>query len=58
MKLTILGSGTYQPELKRHSSSYLLEIGKQKLAFDFGRGALDQLLRRKVNGFVAPIILI
>lgn len=27
MKLTILGSGTYQPELDRHSSAYLLEVG-------------------------------
>lgn len=45
MKLTILGSGTYQPELERHSSAYLIEVGKSKICFDFGRGAVDQLLK-------------
>lgn len=45
MELVILGSGTYQPELKRHASSYLVKIAGQNLVFDFGRGALDQLLR-------------
>jgi len=45
MKLTILGSGTYQPELERHSSVYLIETAKSKICFDFGRGAIDQLLK-------------
>lgn len=45
MKLTILGSGTYQPELTRHSAAYLIETGKSKICFDFGRGAIDQLLK-------------
>jgi len=45
MKLTILGSGTYQPELERHSSAYLIEINNSKICFDFGRGAIDQLLK-------------
>jgi len=58
MKITILGSGTYQPELTRHSSSYLLEVGKQKLAFDFGRGALDQLLKKGVNYYNLDAIFI
>ncbi|MCL5407412.1 MAG: ribonuclease Z [Patescibacteria group bacterium] len=49
MKLTILGSGTYQPELKRHSSAYLLEVGKEKICFDFGRGATDQLLKLDIR---------
>jgi len=45
MKLTILGSGTYQPELDRHGSAYLIETRKSKICFDFGRGAIDQLLK-------------
>jgi ribonuclease BN (tRNA processing enzyme) len=45
MELIILGSGTYIPELKRHCSSYLLKVAKQNLVFDFGRGALEQLLK-------------
>ncbi len=46
MKLTILGSGTYQPELERHSSSYLIETDNgNKICFDFGRGAIEQLLK-------------
>lgn len=49
MKLTILGSGTYQPELKRHSAAYLVETEKSKICFDFGRGAIDQLLKVGVH---------
>lgn len=49
MKVTILGSGTYFPELKRHSSSYLIRTENQNLVFDFGRGALDQLLKVGVS---------
>jgi ribonuclease BN (tRNA processing enzyme) len=49
MKLTILGSGTYQPELERHSSAYLIETEKSKICFDFGRGAVDQLLKAGVH---------
>ncbi len=49
MKLTILGSGTFMPQIKRHASGYLLEIGKEKLNFDFGRGTLDNLLKAKIN---------
>lgn len=49
MKITILGSGTFVPKLNRHCSSYLFEIGKEKLIFDFGRGTIDQLLKLKIN---------
>lgn len=49
MKLTVLGSGTYQPDLNRHSSSYLLQIENKNLVFDFGRGVLDQLMRVGIN---------
>lgn len=49
MKLTILGAGTYQPELERHSAAYLIETDKAKICFDFGRGAIDQLLQLGVH---------
>ena len=45
MKLTILGSGTYDPVTPRAASSYLVETGENKLVFDFGRGVLGQLLK-------------
>lgn len=49
MKLTILGSGTFEPELKRHSSSYLVQIKKENLIFDFGRGVIEQLMKAGVE---------
>jgi len=49
MKLTILGSGTYQPELERHGSAYLIETKNSKICFDFGRGAIEQLLKIGVH---------
>jgi len=49
MKLTILGSGTYQPEWERHSAAYLVRTNGQNLCFDFGRGAIDQLLKIGVH---------
>lgn len=48
-KITILGSGTFIPELKRNCSSYLLEVDNHKIMFDFGRGTIDQLLKLKIN---------
>lgn len=46
MKVTILGSGTYQPlEVQRHSAAYLVQDGNKNLVFDFGRGVVDQLLK-------------
>lgn len=49
MKLTILGSGTYQPELERRGSAYLVQTNNQNLCFDFGRGAIEQLLKVGVH---------
>ena len=45
MEITILGSGTFIPELKRHCSSYLLNVKNQRIIFDFGRGTLDSLIK-------------
>ena len=49
MKLTILGSGTYQPELERRSAAYLIQTAGRNLCFDFGRGAIEQLLKVGVH---------
>jgi len=58
MEITVLGSGTYQPELKRHCSGYLIKISRQNLVFDFGRGTLDQLLKLGINYFDIDSIFI
>jgi ribonuclease BN (tRNA processing enzyme) len=58
MKLTILGSGTYFPELDRHSSSYLIQTKKLNLVFDFGRGALDGLIKQGLNYYDLDAIFI
>lgn len=58
MEVTILGSGTYQPELTRHCSSYLVKISKQNLIFDFGRGAIDQLLKVGIEYYDIDVIFI
>lgn len=45
MKLTILGSGSPEPHLRRASSGYLLEVGADRILFDCGGGVFDNLLR-------------
>jgi len=49
MELIVLGSGTYQPELDRHASCHLVKVSGKNLVFDFGRGALDGLMKAGVN---------
>lgn len=49
MKLTILGSGTCVPSLKRSSPSNFLKISKNKILIDCGAGTLNQLLKAKVG---------
>jgi ribonuclease BN (tRNA processing enzyme) len=49
MKLTILGSGTFMPEIERAGPSYLLEVGNMNFILDFGRGTIDRLLKKKFN---------
>ena len=44
MKLTLLGTGTPAPSLKRQSSGYLLEIGDDVIVLDHGPGATHRLL--------------
>lgn len=45
MELTILGSGTGVPSLKRSSPAYLLETNDRQCLIDCGSGTLRQLLR-------------
>ena len=45
MKLTLLGTGTPTPSLKRASSSYLIEIGGDLIIMDHGPGSHERLLQ-------------
>jgi len=49
MKITILGSGTAVPSLKRNSSGILLQDEGINTLFDFGYGTLRQLLNCGVD---------
>lgn len=49
MKLTILGSGTCVPAIKRGSPANYLEIGKMKILVDCGPGTLRQLKKAKLD---------
>jgi ribonuclease BN (tRNA processing enzyme) len=44
IKITILGSGTCVPSLKRSSCSVLVETGTQKIILDAGAGTMHRLL--------------
>lgn len=44
MKITLLGTGTPAPSLKRQSSGYLVETGSDVIVFDHGPGAHHRLL--------------
>ena len=44
IKVTILGSGTCVPSLKRSSCSVLMDINGTKLLFDLGVGTMRRLL--------------
>jgi len=44
LKLTLLGTGTPTPSLKRMCSGYVLEIGQDVIVFDHGFGAHHRLL--------------
>jgi len=49
MKLTILGSGTCVPSLKRSAPSNFLKILNKEVIIDFGPGTLRQMLRAKID---------
>jgi len=45
LKLTLLGTGTPSPSLKRASSGYLIEVGGDVIVMDHGPGAHHRLLQ-------------
>lgn len=49
MKITILGSGTAVPDLKRNSAGILLEHNGLRYLIDFGYGNVHQLLRMGIT---------
>jgi ribonuclease BN (tRNA processing enzyme) len=49
--ITILGSGTCVPSLRRSSCSVLMETGEEKLLFDAGAGTLRRMLEYGVSIF-------
>jgi ribonuclease BN (tRNA processing enzyme) len=51
ISVTILGSGTCVPSLKRSSCSVLMTINDQKLLFDSGAGTMRRLLEAETNIF-------
>ncbi len=44
MKVTLLGTGTPTPSLKRQSSGYIIEVANDLIAMDHGAGAHHRLL--------------
>ena len=44
MKVTLLGTGTPTPSLKRQSSGYLIEVGDDTIVMDHGAGAHHRLI--------------
>jgi ribonuclease BN (tRNA processing enzyme) len=44
MKITLLGTGTPAPSLKRQSSGYLLDVGDDLIVMDHGPGAHHRLI--------------
>ena len=49
VKITILGSGTCVPSLKRSSCSVLMEMGGARLVFDMGIGTMRRLLESGIT---------
>ena len=48
MKLTILGSGTCVPSLRRSSCSFVIETDDKELLFDIGAGTIRRLLEADI----------
>jgi ribonuclease Z len=51
VKLTLLGTGTPIPDLRRRGPSQVVEVGTRLLLIDCGRGSVDQLMEA---GYVQP----
>jgi len=51
IKVTILGSGTCVPSLKRSSCAVLMQVGASRLLFDSGPGTMRRMLEAKTTIF-------
>ncbi len=49
MKITLLGTGTPTPSLKRMSSGYMVQIGEDTLIFDCGPGSYHRMMEAGVS---------
>lgn len=49
LNITILGSGNFIPTLNRHSAGHLFQTNKENVVFDFGRGTIDNLLKKNLS---------
>jgi ribonuclease BN (tRNA processing enzyme) len=49
MKLTLLGTGSPLPSLRRASTGHLIEVGSQKVMVDAGPGTANRLLECRVQ---------
>ncbi|MGB5157822.1 MBL fold metallo-hydrolase [Desulfobacterium sp. N47] len=58
MSVTILGSGTCVPSLKRSSCSVLIETGKAKILIDCGLGTIRRLLENSTEIYDISHILL
>ena len=57
MEITILGSGTCVPSLKRGSPGLILRIGERILLFDSGTGTLERMLKRGITYLDLDLVL-
>jgi ribonuclease BN (tRNA processing enzyme) len=58
MQFITLGTGTYVPKLDVVTSCYLLKANNLNILFDFGRGALNQLLKAGIEYYQIDCIFI
>ncbi len=49
MQITLLGTGTPTPSLKRMSSGYLVRVGRDVILFDHGPGAYHRMMEAGVH---------
>jgi len=56
LELTVIGCGTI--ELKKHSSSFLVQSDDKKLLFDMGRGTIDNLQKIGISPYNLDAIFI
>jgi len=57
MEITILGSGTCVPSLKRASPGLILRIGERVLLFDSGTGTLERMLKIGITYLDLDLVL-